>query len=126
METCSLDPNNIHISVSTNVNLSAWLGDSEPGDFANRYHTSFELFLDEEKVTVGHAVCFYISGYNWAYENYSNFIEIADSISEDLLKAIRPVLDVDGSLSEDYLDRSFLYIDEFFIHPQYQGKGIGA
>jgi len=126
LETCGLDLHDINISISTNVNLSGWLGDSEPGDSANQYQASFELCLDENKVTVGHAVCYYISGYDWANEGYSNFIEIADSISEDLLTAVKPVLDVDGSLSSDYLRGGFLYIDKFFIHPDYQNKGIGT
>ena len=129
LESCGLDPHHINISLSTNINLSGWLGDSEPGYFANQYHASFELYLDEnfkKKVTVGHAVCYFISGFDWANESHSNLYEIADSISEDLLTAVKPVSDDDGSLSSDYLRGGVLYIDEFFIHPEYQGKGIGT
>jgi len=129
LESCGLDPNSINISIRTNINLSGWLGDSEPGDFANQYHANIELYLDdnfEEKVTVGHVVCYYISGYDWANQRPSDLSEIADSISEDLLTAIKPVLSSDSSLSEDYLGGSCLYIDDFFVYPEYQNKGIGT
>lgn len=129
LDSNGLDPLNINISISSTVNLAGWIGESEPGDFANQYFANIELYLDdsfEKKITIGQAICTYISAYDWANESFSDLREIADSISGDLLTAVTPVLGHDGSLLDDYINGNFLYIDEFFIQPEYRDKGIGT
>jgi GNAT superfamily N-acetyltransferase len=129
LKSSGLDPCHIKVSVTTHVDLAGWLGESEPSDSINQYYADIELYLDdnfEQKVSIGYAICFYISGYDWANEDFSDIHEIADSLSGDLLTAALPVLDQDGSLSDEYFSGSFLYIDEFFIQPEYRDKGIGT
>lgn len=129
LESNSLDPFRINISIAANVSLAGWLGESDPSDFANQYNVDIELYLDdnfEKKISIGHAFCFYISGYDYANNYETDLREIADSISGDLLTAVTPVLGQDGSLFDDYFGSNFLYIDEFFIQPDYRDKGIGT
>lgn len=46
-------------------------------------------------------------------------------MSGDLLTAVFAVTNEDGLLREKYFENSILYIDRFFIQPEYRDKGIG-
>lgn len=131
LKAYGLDPLKIDVSIQTNMNLAGWLGITEPDDFINKYFITIELFTDEginEKKVIGHSVCYFISGYSWANEEACvDLRDIAEAMSGDLLTAVIPVTDHDGELLDDFLGlgHGILYIEHFYIIPEYRCKGVG-
>jgi predicted GNAT family acetyltransferase len=125
-----IDPDYIRIVINCDYYLAGWMGDAEPDDFIQKYFIDFELveLTDndiETKDVIGGAWCYYISGYDSIHNCFVDMRDIADADSGDLLTAVKPITDEDGSLLDDYLGCDMLYIDKFYIKPKYRGKGIG-
>jgi hypothetical protein len=124
-----LDTFMINISISTSLTLSDWMGVAEPGDYANRYLIDIELYLDdnyETKKVIGRSVCIYFGGFDWANDKFKDLAEIADSLSGSALSAIFAVTDNNGQVIDDYMGCNVLYIEEFFLQPEYRDMGIGT
>ena len=119
------------------MRLDGWLGEAEPGDIVSVYSIDINLFtelqnsnalVDEinmDEIKIGQARCYFLSGYDWVQESFVDLRDIADSISGDLLVAVKPVTDETGMLMDCYIHCNILYISKFFIEPEYRGKGIG-
>ena len=129
LEENNLDTSMINISINTDLSLSGWLGVDEPGDYVNKYSVEIELYLDEDfetKKTIGQFTCLYFSGFDWANDKFIDLVDTADSISGDVLTAITPVTNNNGQVLDDYMGCNILYIDEFYLRPEYRDKGIGT
>lgn len=125
----SLDPHQINISINANLNVGGWLGESEPQDIIVIYSIDIERYRDEEfeiKDVIGNCVCYYINGFDYVGESFINILNVADAMSGDLLTAITPVVDDKGQLLDDYIGSNILYVDHFYIKPEFRGKGIGS
>jgi GNAT superfamily N-acetyltransferase len=132
LELNGIEHYQIDIDIRCEMNLEGWLGEAEPEDYIQNY--SIEITLntylsedsDEKTVDViGDARCSYLSGYDPTGNIPIDLRDTADSDSGDLLTAIAPITDKDGMLLDDFCGSDVLYIDRFFIKPQYRGKGIG-
>lgn len=122
----------IDVSIQCELNLSGWLMESEPEEYIQNYYIEFILttYTDEEnpyeeKEIIGRARCSYMSGYDSVHDEYTDLRDMADSDSGDLLTAVVPVTQKNGVLLDEYMGMDIMYIKEFFIKPQYRGKGIG-
>lgn len=125
----NIDPHRLNISVSSNLNIAGWLGQLEPQDNINIYFIDIEKYLDDEyedKEVIGKCICYYINGFDYVQEELIDIRNVADAMSGDLLIAVDPVVDSQGQLSEDYWGSNILYIDHFYIRPEYRGMGIGS
>ena len=127
----NIDPDYIKISIGCEYYLAGWMGDSEPNDYIQKYFIDFKLVVLPEngnirtKDTIGSAWCYYISGYDSIHEYFVDMRDIADADSGDLLTAVEPITEKDGTLKYDYQGCDILYIGKFYIKPKYRGKGIG-
>lgn len=126
----NIDPALINISFSCQYYLDGWLGDAEPDDFIQVYHIDIELhkFTNTDIVRedlLGSARCYYLSGYDNTNETFVDLRDYADADSGDLLIAVIPVTDEKGMVLDEYQGSDILYVDKFYIKPQYRGKGIG-
>jgi GNAT superfamily N-acetyltransferase len=129
LKSNGIDPDCINVSISSNLNLSGWLNLSEPECAISVYFAEIELYTDENfetKETIGKAKCYFLRGYDWPNEGFVDLRDLADSMSGNLLTAIVPVTDDDGVLLDDYFGSNVLYIDQFYIKPEYRQKGIGS
>lgn len=125
----NLDPNQINISIKTNLNTGGWLGLSDPQESIICYSINIEKYCDEEfenKEIIGNCICYFIEGYNYATEELIDIRNVADSLSGDLLAAVSPVIDSNGQVVENYIGINILYVDHFYINPEFRGLGIGS
>lgn len=128
MESNNIEPSMINVSFNSCYDFLGWFGESEPDDFINVYNVDIELFFDDtftNKIVIGLVRCYYLSSYNWVQEEFVNLRDIADALSADLLTAVSPVTNDEGFLLDEYFHQDILYIDEFYINPEYRNKGIG-
>lgn len=124
-----LDPHRINISINANLNIGGWLGLSDPQDSIVCYSIDIERYCDEEfegKDIIGNCICYFINGYNYAKEEFTNIRNVADSKSGDLLTAVTPVLDGNGQVGEEFIGNNILYVDHFYITPEFRGLGVGS
>lgn len=129
MKENNIRPFMLNVSIKTDVSIPGWLGISDPDNYINIYHVEFELYLDnsyENKETIGEALCYYISGFDWANDTFINLLNTADAHSEDLLTAISPVVDKNGEVLESYMGCNVMYIHKFYLKHEYRHKGIGT
>lgn len=127
MKLNNIDPLFLDVSIDSNLSVAGWLGEAEPEDSINIFNVTFSLYDEvfENKTIIGEAKCYYHSGYEWANERIINLVDTADSLGGDFLDAVVPVTGEDGTLSDDYTGVSILYIDTFYIKPEYRGRGLG-
>lgn len=129
LKSNDIEPHMINISIRSNLNLSGWLNVSEPEEFISVYFVEIEQYTDENfetKTTIGEATCYFLRGYDWANDKFVDLRDLADSMSGDLLTAVIPVTDGEGMLLDVYFAYNLLYIDRFYIKPEYRQKGIGS
>lgn len=119
------EPYQINISISTSINAGGWHDSSES---ITTYHVNIEMTDHdnfEKREKIGGAICYYINGYSEGTEKFINIREATDAVSGDLLASVAPVINEDGRLSDEYIGSNILYVDHYFIAPEYRGKGIG-
>lgn len=76
---------------------------------------------DGNKINLGELYCLLIS------DGLENSRDIADSHDADLIVAVTPVTDKDGYLLDaNSFRQEILYIDRFYIKPEYRNMGVGT
>lgn len=116
-----IDLNCLSISIITTINANL--------RNINTYDISFDYNLleddNESKIIVGGAVCYYLNSYDCLTNEGLSLLDLADSLNKDLGIAVYPVINEEGCLKEDYVGSDILYIERFYVKPEFRGKGIG-
>lgn len=121
----------VDVKIQCDMNLSSWMGKSEPQEQIQNYYLTFELFSFknggvEMREIIGQATCNYLSGYDSLHNRLTDLRELADASGEELLSAITPVTNELGILSEQFPGNDIMHIDNFYIYPQFRGIGFGT
>jgi len=132
LEKNGIDYSSLYINISTDLDVGGWI-DVDDDRFINNYFVNIKIeeFEDidnseDSKITnIGHAICCYISEYSYFTGNSIDMLDIADAKDGDICLAVSAVTDDEGQLLGDYFGSGILYIDTFYINPEYRGKGIG-
>ncbi|OPZ93469.1 MAG: hypothetical protein BWY74_01111 [Firmicutes bacterium ADurb.Bin419] len=122
LQSAGFDSENFRLSISTTIdtcdrNIHIYHIDFE--------HISYDEKDNENKISIGDAICTYINAYDCLTNKENDLFFLADSYELDLATAVSPVIDEDGCLKDEYSGSDVLYIERFYIKPEYRGKGIG-
>ena len=132
-----IEPVDIELNMSSSQRVSDWLMINEPDDYINSCYIEITMNLANEEgedsdnsenaIVVGNAICYYINVYSQATDTFVDIADITESHDGDLFTAVSPLLNKEGLLKEEFGLAGFnvLYIDKFYILPEYRGKGIG-
>lgn len=129
LEKSKIDPLMISIEVGFNKNLLGWIGQLEPEDLCTIYNIKVNYTTDIEtdtKIIIGNAICYQIDTINRLTGEEHYILDIADSISGDVLSAVSPFLDNEGMIKSEYYGQSILYIDSINIIKDFRNNGIGS
>lgn len=132
LEKNGIDYSSLRININTDLDVGGWV-DANDERFINNYFVNIEIeeFEDIDNsdnskiINIGNAICCYISEHSYAMDNYIDMADIADAKDGDICLAVSAATDNEGQLLDDYFGSGILYIDTFYINPQYRGKGIG-
>lgn len=79
-----------------------------------------------EYTHIGEIRCIYISGFDSFKNRFLDMRETADTFNQDLYDAVYAVTNEEGELKEEYMPgNSVLYVERFYINPQFRGNGVG-
>jgi len=130
LQESGFDSDFIDVKIQSDLNLSGWLGKSEPQEQIRNFYVTFELFSlikegDETREIVGQAACNYLSGFDATRGRLLDLREIAEAGGEDLFSAVALVTNEFGILSDHFPGTDIMHIDNFYIHPRFRGLGFG-
>lgn len=111
------DPSELHISINTSVSL----------DESYVHLHIVDLIYgaeDAEPISIGEARCMTLDSFNCFTNKSLNLLRYADEYDGDLAAAVYPVVDDNGFLKVEYTQLNMLYIDRFYIKPEFRGNGI--
>lgn len=99
-------------------------------EYTERKHNDtdedYDMYDDEGVVLdVGEAVCHFFTPYNIFDDRARDLVDMADARSQEMYDVISAITNKDGDLDEDYIELGILYIENFYIKPEFKGKGIG-
>ena len=125
LQSAGFDLENFRLSISTTIDMCDIYYRN-----IHKYHIYFEYISydekdNESKITVGDAICTYLNGYDCLTNKVIDLLVLADSHEQDLYTAVSPVTDEEEFLKAEYFGSDILYIDKFYIKPEYRGNGIG-
>lgn len=132
LEKNGIDYSSLRVNINTNLHAGGWVT-ADDEQFINNYFVDIEIeefedidnSEDSKIINIGNAICCYISGYSYSKERFVDMIDIADAKDGDICLAVSAVSDDEGQLLDDYFGSDILYIDTFYINPEYRSKGIG-
>lgn len=123
---------NLSVSFGTFTEVYSWWDQSN--EYINHYIGKIKLIVDlddemgnQRAVEIGDFRCYYLDEFNPITNSFNDLREVADSFSGDLITAVKPITNNDGETLDCYvgIGSSILYIDRFYIKPEYREKGIG-
>lgn len=125
LQSAGFDLENFRLSISTTIDMCDMCDRNIHTYHIDFEHISYDEKDNESKITVGDAICTYINAYDCLTNKEIDLFYLADSYELDLGTAVSPVIDEDGCLKDEYLGSDVLYIERFYIKPEYRGNGIG-
>ncbi len=131
LKSNGLDAFSVGVSFSSYKCAGDWLEHGEPHGCIDDYSVDIEqLSYNNDgslnKKPVGDAICYYIRGSDPVNNYLENILIAADCMCGDLFQAVQAVTGDDGTLSDDFWGCDVMYIDRFFIKPEFRGLGIGG